>query len=111
MSEELRSVMSKYEVEKLNMSNYGTWSCYMEMLLRKKNLWEIAKGTEKLPENASEGVVKKHKKRQNEAAYEIGLRVGAQAPPHAMTVKTPVEMWSKLKKFFNDRNKIGRAHV
>ena len=68
MSDELRSVMSKYEVEKLNMSNYGAWARYMEMALRKKNLWNIALDAEKLPENASEEALKRFEKRKNEAA-------------------------------------------
>ena len=104
MPEELWSAPSKHEAEKLSMPSYGEWARNMEILLRKKYLWEIAKGAEKMPENAASEERKKFEKRQNEAASKIGSHSGALGLPRNMRAKTPAGMRSKLRKFFNGRN-------
>ena len=93
------------------MPSYRALPRCAKILLRKKNLWEIERRAEKLPENASDDAAKKLEKRQNEAAHEIGFRVGPQVLPRIMTAKTSARMWAKLKKIFRGRSRAQRTDL
>src|SRR5579859_6303166 len=42
-----------YSIEKLNESNYRSWSQVVESHLDDQDLWEVVKGTDKKPEHPS----------------------------------------------------------
>lgn len=94
-------------IEKLNASNYVSWSADMKFLLLERNCWDIVEGTEKIPAIGPETGkdVKDFKMRQKVALSLIYLFVEPDFRRIIENYTDPKESWSKLQEHFFPDNR------
>lgn len=101
---------SAITIEKLNATNYVSWSADMKFLLLERNAWDIVNGTEKLPEikegsSATPKDVKDFKTRENIALSLIYLFIQPEFRKIIEKCSDPVESWKKLHDHFYPDNR------
>ncbi|XP_074373975.1 uncharacterized protein LOC141714350 [Apium graveolens] len=90
-------------VEKLNNSNYNTWSIRMQFYMLGQDLWDIvSNGNTTLPTNTEE--LKKWKVKGGKAMYVLSVTIEDELLQHIKDSKTPKEAWDNLASLFAKTN-------
>ncbi|GBM14113.1 Retrovirus-related Pol polyprotein from transposon TNT 1-94 [Araneus ventricosus] len=94
--------MAGYSIEKLNASNYSSWSMDMKFVLMERGLWEIVNGAELSPEKAEnlDEDLREYKSRCNMAISLIYLNIEKDYRKVIETFEDPVLVWTALEKYF-----------
>ncbi|GBO29012.1 hypothetical protein AVEN_250113-1 [Araneus ventricosus] len=94
--------MAGYSIEKLNASNYSSWSMDMKFVLMERGLWEIVNGAELSPEKAEnlDEDLREYKSRCNMAISLIYLNIEKDYRKVIETFEDPVLVWTALAKYF-----------
>ncbi|CAH9133317.1 unnamed protein product, partial [Cuscuta epithymum] len=90
-------------VEKLNNSNYNTWSVRMQFYLLGQDLWDIiSNDNTSPPTNAEE--LRKWKIKAGKAMYVLSVTIEDELLQHIKDAKTPKEAWDTLAALFARTN-------
>ena len=92
-----------FRVQKLNSDNYHDWKFDMQMLLMAKDVWEIVSGEETLPDEATNAIRLKFKKRENLARSMICLSVSNSLKIYVRSAQTSKDAWDALSNHFEEK--------
>lgn len=97
--------VSAIVIDKLNSSNYSSWSSDMKFILLERNGWDLVEGTETLPVIDDKGTytekdVQDFKKRQKIALSLIYLYLEPEYRIIVEECRDPKESWEKLRSHF-----------
>src|SRR5579859_6788192 len=122
-----------YSIEKLNESNYRSWSQVVESHLDDQDLWEVVQGKDKKPERPSTPTTSTAQTSDQTAAAEMATAAAMEAyeaelevwtkkakkvrkmiistiSPSVMTyvegTKDPAEMWTTLKGHYKPKTRV-----
>ena len=84
--------------------NYYNWKFQMKMCLICKDLWDIVKGVETLPEEASTADERKFRKRENQTLAVVCLSVNSNLQIYVRSAKNAKEAWDNLEKQFEEKS-------
>ena len=90
-------------VEKLNASNYGSWSTRMQYYFLGQELWDIIGGSDTTPPTDAEAA-KRWKVRAGKAMYALTVTVEDEFLQRIKNAKTPKEAWDTLAIIFTKKN-------
>ncbi|KAH0683665.1 hypothetical protein KY289_021417 [Solanum tuberosum] len=90
-------------VEKLNASNYGSWSMRMQYYFLSQALWDIFGGSDTtLPTNVE--AAKRWKVKAGKAMYALTVTIEDEFLQRIKNTKTPKEAWDTLATIFTKKN-------
>src|SRR5271170_3482675 len=116
-----------YSIEKLNESNYRSWSQVVESHLDDQDLWEVVQGNDKKPERPSTSIPQSSEQAATEAAaemeeYETKLEawtkkakkawkmiistISASVMTYVEGTKDPAEMWTILEGRYKPKTRV-----
>src|SRR5271169_6664336 len=116
-----------YSIEKLNESNYRSWSQVVESHLDDQDLWEVVQGNDKKPEHPSTSIPQSSEQAATEAAaemeeYETKLEawtkkakkarkmiistISASVMTYVEGTKDPAEMWTILEGRYKPKTRV-----
>jgi len=96
---------NKFSIEKLNGTNYASWSYQMKMVLMETKLWSVVEpGEEEPAENATNAVKKAYVNRQGKALAKIALAICDEQQMHIRNKTTAKEVWDELQKLYAPKN-------
>src|SRR5277367_2085730 len=116
-----------YSIEKLNKSNYCSWSQVVESHLDDQDLWEVVQGNDKKPERPSTSIPQSSEQAATEAAaemqeYETKLEawtkkakkarkiiistISASVMTYVEGMKDPAEMWTILEGRYKPKTRV-----
>ncbi|KAH0703207.1 hypothetical protein KY285_017485 [Solanum tuberosum] len=90
-------------VEKLNASNYGSWSTRMQYYFLGQELWDIIGGSDTTPPTNAEAV-KRWKVKARKAMYALTVSIEDEFLQRIKNAKTPKEAWDTLVTIFTKKN-------
>jgi len=92
---------NKFSVEKLNGTNYASWSYQMKMVLMETELWStVEPGEEEPEEDATNAVKKAYVNRQGKALAKIALAICDEQQMHIRNKITAKKVWNELQKLY-----------
>lgn len=89
----------KFDVTKLNGSNYGAWKFKMRLLLVHKGLWNVVLGAEEDRDKSSKALAL------------IGLSVSDSQIVHLQSCETGQEAWQKLASLYENKGVANKMHL
>ena len=89
----------KFEIGKLNGTNYGAWKFKMRLLLVHKDLWTVVQGLVNDDEKS------------NKALALIGLSVNDAQIVHIQDCLSAKEAWDKLNKLYENTGTANKMHL
>ena len=103
----------------MNGDNYVTWSRRLEWILDDLELWEIANGTETIPEpvdpraltQAERNMINEWKKKDKKAQKEICLRISDEYLVYIDQNTTTPELWTRLQGIFQSKAAVGIVNL
>lgn len=96
---------SKSTIEKLNGTNYASWSYQMKMTLMEADLWSVIEpGEEEPAENPTEIQKKQYITRQGRAHAKIALAICDEQQMHIRNKASAKEVWDELQKLYAPRD-------
>ncbi|KAH0675011.1 hypothetical protein KY285_022812 [Solanum tuberosum] len=90
-------------VDKLNASNYGSWSTRMQYYFLGLELWDIIGGSDTTPPTDAE-VAKRWKVKAGKAMYALTVTIEDEFLQWIKNAKTPKEAWDTLATIFTKKN-------
>ena len=106
-----------YSIEKLNESNYRSWSQVVESHLDDQDLWEVVKGEEKAPEAPAtaattaattdyETAMAVWSKKAKKARKMIISTISPSVMTYVEGTKDPAEMWKILEERYKPKTRV-----
>ena len=101
----MAGIGDKFEIEKLNRSNWPTWKFQMKHLLMAKELWEYVEGTARSPDADSDGAQARYEKDKQKAMGTLVMGIQSNLIYLVTSCTTPKDLWDTLKAQF-ERNTL-----
>src|SRR5579871_2868131 len=99
-----------YSIEKLNESNYRSWSQVVESHLDDQDLWEVVKGEEKAPVAAAttdyDTAMAVWSKKAKKARKMIISTISPSVMTYVEGTKDPAEMWKILEERYRPKTRV-----
>ncbi|KAH0685758.1 hypothetical protein KY290_017293 [Solanum tuberosum] len=89
-------------VEKLNASNYGSWSMRVQYYFLGQELWDIIGGSDTTPPTDAEAA-KRWKTKDGKAIYALTVTIEDDFLQRIKNAKTPKEDWDTLAMIFTKK--------
>lgn len=104
---------TKYNVTKLNNTNFSNWKFRMELLLTKEKSWYVITGDPPVlaADNSNAVVVENWKKSDGDARASIGLSIDDDQIIHIRAAKTAKEAWNNLKNYHEKSTLSNKVHL
>ena len=101
----MAGIGEKFEIEKLNRSNWPTWKFQMMHLFMARELWEYVEGTALSPESDSNGAQARYEKDKQKAMATLVMGIQSNLIYLVTSCTTPKDFWDTLKAQF-ERNTL-----
>ena len=95
-----RGMASSLPVEKLDRSNYASWSYKMHQYLLGRGYWSFVKGANEMAPNAAHKDFPVWEQSASKVMYLFASSARDQLLSHIRGAKTPKEPWGNVKKVF-----------
>ena len=100
-SEIMGEIGNKWEIDKLNGTNWTTWKFQMKHLLLARDLWGVVDGSEPVPDPATDAIgYGKYQQKLQKALANIVLGISTSQLYLVTSCETPKDAWSALRDHF-----------
>ena len=100
---------TRYQIEKLNGSNYLVWAKSVELVLRSKKLWGYVEGKKMLAPTANDDEKESFEQENQQALAEILLNIEPRYAVSVIAKASPMEAWDTLSKMNKSQAKATQA--